>query len=210
MPISRASAQRLCTSPEFDLVEASFPANAKQLTPSRLRQKVARARRLRDKYRDLAKRQRLEARGKRAPQRSRPAQGHENTDRKAQLFQETLDRFETQLQRMDAAPSDAAQKRPPKKPTTGASGTSRASGAKSTTARTGAQKGGAGQVRTADASAAAKPAEPAKAGPAALKGARRNVVRGPEDASARARGKVARAHTRSANRRNQSGRDRRN
>jgi hypothetical protein len=101
MAISRTTAQRLCTKPEFELVEASFAPHVKTLSPARLRQKVARTRRLRDKYRDLARRQRLEARGKRSPQRARPAQGHDNTDRKATLFQEVLDRFEIQLGRAE-------------------------------------------------------------------------------------------------------------
>jgi hypothetical protein len=108
MPISRVTAMRLCTKPEFELVQASFPASLKHLTPGRLRQKVDRSRKLRDKYRDLARRQRLEARGKRAPQRSRPAQGHENTVRKAELFQEVLDRFEARLSSMHGAPAGAA------------------------------------------------------------------------------------------------------
>jgi hypothetical protein len=58
MAISRSSAERLCSGPELELVEASYPANAKQLSPARLQQKIQRARRLRDKYRDLAKQQR--------------------------------------------------------------------------------------------------------------------------------------------------------
>jgi hypothetical protein len=186
MPISRPTAQRLCTKPEFELVEASFPARAKQLTPARLRQKVVRARKLRDKYRDLAKRQRLEARGKRAPQRSRPAQGNENTDRKAQLFQETLDRFETQLQRTDGVVPDR-----------GAS-------------EAGMKQAGARKAGARKASTAARPAKPAKVGPAAMKGGRQDVVRGPGDEGVRARGRTARSHARSSNRRSQGSRDRRN
>lgn len=206
MPISRPTAQRLCTKPEFELVEASFPARAKQLTPGRLRQKVVRARKLRDKYRDLAKRQRLEARGKRAPQRSRPAQGNENTDRKAQLFQETLDRFEAQLRRSDGlAPDRGVKKTGARKTGARKAGATKAGARKAGGKKTGARKAGARKVSTA-----ASPAKPAKAGPAAMKGGRQDVVRGPSDESVRARGRTARSHARSSNRRSQGSRDRRN
>jgi hypothetical protein len=149
MAITRITAQRLCTAPEFELFEASMPASARQLSPARLRQKVTRARRLRDKYRDLAKRQRLEARGKRAPQRSRPAQGQENTERKAQLFQETLERFETQLRRTagDAAPAAAGAGN-------GAAGKGAAKGA----AKKGAARKGAATDSAAEEGAAKKAA----------------------------------------------------
>lgn len=221
MPISRLTAQRLCTKPEFELVEASFPARAKQLTPGRLRQKVVRARKLRDKYRDLAKRQRLEARGKRAPQRSRPAQGNENTDRKAQLFQETLDRFETQLRRTDGPAPDRVAKKPGVQDAgarkTGArkAGAKKASarkpGAKKTGARkAGAKKAGARKAGAGKTSTAAPPAQPANVGPAAKKGGRQDVVRGPGDEGVRARARTARSHARSSNRRSQGNRDRRN
>jgi hypothetical protein len=115
MTISLNNARRLCTKPEFELVEASKIVNMKQLTPARLQQKVGRARRLRDKYRDLAKRQRLEARGKQAPRKSRPSQGHENTDRKAQLFQEVLERFETRAGAAAGAKKAGARKAGAKK-----------------------------------------------------------------------------------------------
>lgn len=207
MPISRTSAQRLCTKPEFELVDASFPARVKELTPGRLRQKVARARKLRDKYRDLSKRQRLEARGKRAPQRSRPAQGHENTDRKAELFQETLERFETQLRRTGATSAQDEEAKP-----SGAkkSGAKKVGAEKSGAKKGGAKKVGARKARPERADAAARPAKPAKAGAPALKGGRQNVVRGPADAGVRARGSTARSHARSSQRRGQVSRDRRN
>jgi hypothetical protein len=225
MAISRTTAQRLCTKPEFELVEASFAPHVKTLSPARLRQKVARTRRLRDKYRDLARRQRLEARGKRSPQRARPAQGHDNTDRKATLFQEVLDRFEIQLGR--AEPDSGSATLEKRKKGSGAAGKQKP-GAKETGAKksgatqTGAKKSGAkksgakksavtakGAQRAGPATGNARAEAPAKAGASAMKGARRKPERGPQDADQLARGKTARAHTRSSNARSQRRRDRR-
>jgi hypothetical protein len=120
MAISRSSAARLCTAQELELVEASHPSTAKHLSPARLRQKVSRSRKLRDKYRDLSKRQRLEARGKRDPRSARPARGHENTDRKVRLFQETLERFETALKYVSKRESHATGAQTPTTKKTGA------------------------------------------------------------------------------------------
>ncbi|HSJ07832.1 MAG TPA: hypothetical protein VK936_14095 [Longimicrobiales bacterium] len=207
MAISRTTARRLCTKPEFELVEASFAPHVKTLSPARLRQKVARTRKLRDKYRDLARRQRLEARGKRSPQRARPAQGHENTDRKATLFREVLDRFEAQLGRAEAGPATTAGARKAGAKKTGA----RKAGAKKTGAtKAGAKKAGAkkaGARKAGPAAGKARAAKPAKAGTSAMKGARRKPERGPQDADQRARGRTARAHARSANTRSQHRRD---
>jgi hypothetical protein len=225
MAISRTTARRLCTKPEFELVEASFAPHVKTLSPARLRQKVARTRRLRDKYRDLARRQRLEARGKRSPQRARPAQGHDNTDRKATLFQEVLDRFEAQLGRAEAAPGRAtAEAREKGSGTSGRIGAKTAgknTGAARTSAgKTGAKKAGTkrtGATATGAAATGTKPSgpaagkaraeRPAKAGASAMKGARRKPERGPQDADQLARGRTARAHTRSSNARSQRRRD---
>jgi hypothetical protein len=215
MAISRTTAQRLCTKPEFELVEASFAPHVKTLSPARLRQKVARTRRLRDKYRDLARRQRLEARGKRSPQRARPAQGHDNTDRKATLFQEVLDRFEIQLGR---AEPDSGRAVPQKRDKGGAAAGKQDTGAKQSGAKksgakkSGAKKSGAtskGAQPAGPAAGKARAEGPAKAGASAMKGARRKPERGPQDADQLARGKTARAHTRSSNVRSQRRRDRR-
>jgi hypothetical protein len=218
--ISRATASRLCTRPELDLVDASYPANAKLLSPGRLRQKVGRARKLRDKYRDLARRQRSESRGKSEPRRSRPAAGHDNTTRKAELFAEVLDRFEAQLERSSGqsatigsgAKSDAtkagAKQKPGAKKTgakkTGAKKTgAKKTGAKKTGAKkTGAKKTGATEIGRSPAGGQARPAAPGRPGAAAMKGARQRP-----DAKQQARGRTERAHNRAAGRRSQKRRD---
>jgi hypothetical protein len=217
MTISLNNARRLCTKPEFELVEASKIVNMKQLTPARLQQKVGRARRLRDKYRDLAKRQRLEARGKQAPRKSRPSQGHENTERKAQLFQEVLERFETGLARAAAGGAKAGvakagvEKAGVKKAGVKKAGVKKAGVKKAGVKKAGVEKAGvakAGVAKAGVAGAAAEKAAPSKAGAAAMKGARqRPAKRGPQDAKQKAQGTVARAHTQAANRRSQRKRD---
>jgi hypothetical protein len=198
--ISRATASRLCTRPELDLVEASYPANAKLLSPARLRQKVGRARKLRDKYRDLARRQRSESRGKSAPRRSRPAAGHENTNRKAQLFTEVLERFEAQLERSGghAEPTGSA----PKKSGANKSGVKKSGAKKSGAKKSGAKKSGAAEIGRSPAGGQARPAAPGRPGAAAMKGARQRP-----DAKQQARGRTERAHNRAAGGRSQKRRD---
>jgi hypothetical protein len=110
MAISATRAQALCTQAELDLVLSSRPADLKGVSETRLRGKVDRARKLRDKYRDLAKRQRLEARGKKPPARTRPAAGHARTDEKARLFAEVLERFEKRLAKVATAGAPARKK----------------------------------------------------------------------------------------------------
>jgi hypothetical protein len=206
--ISRPVAQRLCTSREYELVQASFPQNVKRLTPSMLKRKVERARALRDKYRDLSRRQRLEERGKRDGQRSRPAAGNANTEKKAELFQETIDRFEAALQ----APA-AVQKAPANvagKP---------AKNAASKPAKAAGEKAGPGKKAPAKAARkapakAAKKAAPSKqaAKKAPAKTARKASQTSPTqriDQNLAARGKMARGHNKAGGKRSQVRRDNR-
>ncbi len=107
MAINMQRAKTLCTASEYELVRASGKREIGTLTPARLRQKVSRARKLRDKYRSLAARQTGEMRGKRAPRSGRPAADNRNTLAKAELFQETLDRFEEALAATGETPAAA-------------------------------------------------------------------------------------------------------
>lgn len=97
MAVMPKNARQLCTKPELQLIRSSLATSAERLTPAQLRQKISRARKLRDKYRDLARRQRRESRGKQGPRGARPSQSNENTARKAEFFADTLDRFENIL-----------------------------------------------------------------------------------------------------------------
>lgn len=113
MAISKPAARKLTTQSEWTLLEASYPSRVRELTPARLRQKITRARKLQDKYRDLARQQRGEARGKRRVKGTSPAEGNANTRAKQELFSDALSRFEAQLARVEAkaAKAGAAGKR---------------------------------------------------------------------------------------------------
>jgi hypothetical protein len=115
MVITINRAKALCTSSELDLVHWSKSPRASELTPARLKQKIDRARKLRDKQRDLADRQRREARGKQGPRGKRPSKGNDTTREKQQLFQETLERFEAAMAKRRAAAEKAATKKVSKK-----------------------------------------------------------------------------------------------
>lgn len=233
MAISRSTAARLCTTQEMQLVDASFPAKSRELTPSRLRQKIERARKLRDKYTDLARRQRLEARGKAEPRRSRPAARNDNTLRKAQLFEEVLERFQSRLDagRADAgapgspggagrpgpargpAASRAAAKKQAAKKAAGRKAAGRKAAGEKAAAKKAAAKKAAGRkaagtavaVGRAPAGGEAQPAPPGRPGAAALKGARQRP-----DARQKAQPTNALAHSRASGSRAQRRRDTRN
>ncbi len=115
MTISPSKARALCTESEYNLVKWSSPRNVKTLTPAKLKEKITRTRKLRDKFRDLASKQRGEERGKRKPSGTRAAQGNDRTVMKAELFAQTLSRFEDALKK--AEKREGASSTPAKKTT---------------------------------------------------------------------------------------------
>lgn len=105
MAITLQRAKALCTAGEFDLVHWSTSKRVQSLSVDRLRQKIVLARRLRDKYRGLADRQKREIKGKGSPRGATRAGDNRNTRTKQQLFQETLQRFETALFNLEGVKS---------------------------------------------------------------------------------------------------------
>lgn len=205
MPITRAEARQLSTKPEFDLYVASTPTEVKSHTATRLKSKIDRSRKLRDKYRDLAKRQRLEARGKKAPSGTRAAQGNQRTVRKAELFAEVLERFEKRLEVVERV---AAREAAAKEKKRLAAEKKKAASAKKTTARKAPAK---------KASARKAPAKKA-----AVKGTTRATKAAQKSVAARAggrskasqaqtttRARAVSAHVKSRGKRTQARRDRR-
>jgi hypothetical protein len=95
-------ARGLLTAAELSLFDQSRTAPIKDLTPARLRGKVTRARALRDKYRDLYRRQTVATRGTPASRRSTLGGDNERTGRKAELFAAVLARFEARLTLLEA------------------------------------------------------------------------------------------------------------
>jgi hypothetical protein len=106
MKLSQDAIRRLMTKEEAEFIEGLAAGPIETITPARLRQKLGRARRLRDKYRDLARRQRGEMRGKADPRGTRPAQSNANTLRKVQVFEWAIDRI---TQRLHSAGDEAAE-----------------------------------------------------------------------------------------------------
>lgn len=179
MPVTRARAQQLLTKAEFDFAAQSWSPAVNAHSPARLRQKISRARRLRDKYRDEARRQAGEAKGRRDPRGTRPARGNRNTELKAAIFDESLVRFEARLAKVEEAAvlesgGGEAKAAPARVKAAGKAKATRTAKAASTKAKA-AGKAKAASVKTTGRKApAAAKATAGKASTQASKGARKS------------------------------------
>lgn len=140
MAVHHATARKLATEAEWTLLQSSYGTALASLSPARLKQKIVRARALRDKYRALAQLQRGEARGKRKSKRTRAAQGNANTKTKAAMFAEALGRFQGHAAEVKASP--AKKRQPAKKSAKRASAkkTAKKASAKRTTKQSSAKR----------------------------------------------------------------------
>jgi hypothetical protein len=93
MTFDLRAAAELCTQEELNFVTSVRAEALRHISPKRLQWKIARARNLRDKFRDLAHRQAREARQKAPPRGKRPARSNTRTVAKARLFAEVLRRL---------------------------------------------------------------------------------------------------------------------
>jgi hypothetical protein len=109
MAYNRVQARALCSAAEYQLFEASLADHIKSFDAARLSQKIRRARTLRDKYRDLVRRQRLELRKRTGTKKGTGAGANERTESKARLFAEALERFERRAADLERAANAAAQ-----------------------------------------------------------------------------------------------------
>jgi hypothetical protein len=109
-----ADAKRMCTKSELGVVMASRTDAIEQLSADQLKKNIASARRLRDKWRDLATEQRRETQ---QAQNSRVTDKNARSGEKAALFAHVLKRYEDQLQRVEAAGGSGGTTlaKPPKK-----------------------------------------------------------------------------------------------
>jgi hypothetical protein len=112
MPLTRAQAKEICTTPELELVESSFRPAITSLTAARLRSKIERTRKLQDKYRQLAEKQNRETK-ETQPGRQRGG-ANQRTERKAKLFVETRERFEKRLAEVEAKQGDEGKANAPR------------------------------------------------------------------------------------------------
>src|SRR4051812_49965134 len=62
MEVPRKQVQKVCSEAEYDLIKSSYESGARSPKPQRLKEKVKLVRKLRDKYRDLARREVRKAR----------------------------------------------------------------------------------------------------------------------------------------------------
>jgi hypothetical protein len=99
MANDRRLARQLSTRSEFQLISASYADAIGRLSKRDLKSKIARARRLRDKQRDLYRRQRLASRARSGTKHGSSAR----TAQKAGLFNEALSRFTQRLRALEAA-----------------------------------------------------------------------------------------------------------
>jgi hypothetical protein len=110
MPNERATARKLLSSAEFELFEASRRDGICVLSAAELKRKVERTRRLRDKYRDLYKRQRLAMRELTGTKRGNSGAANARTKEKVAIFQDLLTRFQARYDRETVPPKRAAKK----------------------------------------------------------------------------------------------------
>lgn len=102
MAYTLTQARVLLTAAELAVFDQSRAGPVKELTAARLRGKVTRARALRDKYRDLYRRQSVATRKAAAGKRAAAGGDNERTANKATVFEEVLERFEARLAQLDA------------------------------------------------------------------------------------------------------------
>ena len=103
--------QALLTKPETELFQASRPEGLKALSARQLSGKITRARALRDKYRDVYRRQTVKTRTDAASTRKPMGEEKNRTEIKAEVMGEVLARFEAQqdkLAQREAKASKAA------------------------------------------------------------------------------------------------------
>ena len=167
MPITTREARQLATVAEWPLVVSSLPAKIGALSPARLKARIERARKLRDKYADLVKRQHRRTQSKRSGQPNEKLNAR--TKRKAELFSEVLARYQAAAKGVKVSKSAKASKvskgtsaKARKSATPGSGKAAKGKAAKGAKRR--AAKAQASTGRTARTSAAgAKPAKASRA-----------------------------------------------
>jgi hypothetical protein len=113
MTYDRRTPRALCSGAELELVPASFAADPAGSSPARLKSSIARARRLRDKYRDLLRRQRLATRARTGSKLGARPGANARTAQKVRLFEETLARFTQQLHKLETVARKIARAKRP-------------------------------------------------------------------------------------------------
>ena len=92
--IQRLEARRLSSGKEWSLISSSLPPALEKLSIARLKSKIVRAGKLRQKYRDLYRREAVLSKSRVAGPHTKPNVG---TRRKEQMFDEAVARLKLQL-----------------------------------------------------------------------------------------------------------------
>lgn len=110
MAYNRRQAERLLSAAELELFDTSLASVLPTLTATQLKAKITRARRLRDKQRDLLQRQRLASRSATGTKGGRSGVANARTAEKAKALDEALARFERRAEVL-ARKADAEARR---------------------------------------------------------------------------------------------------
>lgn len=103
MAYTRTTAKKLLTAAELEVFDAATPAEIKKLTKPQLRSKLERSRKLRDKYRDLFRRQRLALRAEVGSKSGTKGDANERTRQKEALLAELVTKFEARIAQIEQA-----------------------------------------------------------------------------------------------------------
>src|SRR5215475_13301603 len=99
--IQRMEARRLSAKTEWSLISSSLSPALESLSAARLKSKIVRARKLRQKYQDLYRRQKLSSRSRMTG--SPYEKLNVRTVRKKQMFEEAMVRLRLQLHKVSAS-----------------------------------------------------------------------------------------------------------
>lgn len=110
MAFTRTQATGLLNQAEMCLFDDSRANALRGLDAGQLGKRVERARKARDRARDLLKRQRLASRGKTGSKRGASGDANQRSERKAELLGDVLARFEEQLKQVEKRDKQAAAK----------------------------------------------------------------------------------------------------
>lgn len=110
MPYSRTEAKKLLTAAELEVFDAASPAEIQKLTKPELRKKLERCRRMRDKYHDLFRRQRLATRAESGSKSGNSGVANQRTRQKEEIFAEAVNRLEERILHIEKQEDDELSK----------------------------------------------------------------------------------------------------
>ena len=104
MTPNRTAVKKLLTSTELELFDvAHSPTEIEKLTKPQLRSMLERSRKLRDKYRDLYRHQRLAIRSEQGAKDGASGNANERTSQKEELMAQVVIKFESRMTHIESA-----------------------------------------------------------------------------------------------------------